>query len=158
MCRQSTPPALSSCLVNRRDTELPWNNGLCDQICDRCRGSLISNYYNHYWEILFTDIIEVWKSNKNWDKEISLYSHSQFRKRMTENKKLNSWSTFNMASGQSSNRFTQWLGLEGTSRGYLVQLPCSRRAIKNQVPKYISRWLLSISKDWDTTISVVPGV
>lgn len=158
MCRQSTRGALLSCLVYRRDTEIPWNNGLCDPICAGCRGDLISNYCNHYWEILFTDITEVHEKATRTEIKRSPCNPTANSETRWQNIKLNSWSTFNMSSGQSSNRLTQWLGLEGTSRGYLVQLPCSRGAIKSQLPKTISRWLLNISKDWDTTISVLSGV
>lgn len=34
---QTTMTALSSCLANRKDTEIPWNNGLGNQTCAKCR-------------------------------------------------------------------------------------------------------------------------
>jgi len=48
-------------------------------------------------------------------------------------------------------RITEWSRLEGTSAGHLLQLPCSCRATYSQLLRAMSRWVLSISKDGDST-------
>jgi len=48
-------------------------------------------------------------------------------------------------------QITEWLKLEATSGDYLVQPPCSSRATYSQLPRTMSRQLLNISKDRDTS-------
>lgn len=44
-------------------------------------------------------------------------------------------------------RIPEWLRLEGTSKGHLIQSLCSRKAIYSQLPSTTSRELLSMPKE-----------
>lgn len=46
-----------------------------------------------------------------------------------------------------STEFTEWLTLEGSSGGCLVEPCCSSRATQRRLPRTMPRWLLKISKD-----------
>jgi len=51
-------------------------------------------------------------------------------------------------------RITEWLKLKGTSGGHLVQPLCPSKTTKSKLSMIVCRWLLIISKDGDTTISL----
>jgi len=51
-------------------------------------------------------------------------------------------------------RITDCLRLERTSESQLVQAPCSSRTTYSQLPRTVSRWLLNISKEGDSTASL----
>lgn len=53
-----------------------------------------------------------------------------------------------------SDRIREWLGLEGTSRGHLVQSPYLTRTIWSWLPRTMSRWVANISKDGVSTTSL----
>jgi len=55
---------------------------------------------------------------------------------------------------QKDHRMTEWLRLERSSGGHLVQPPCSSRATQTWLPRTVSRQLLTISKDGDCTTSL----
>lgn len=49
---------------------------------------------------------------------------------------------------------TAWLMLEETSKVHLVQPLCSNKVAQSQLPKTMSRQLLNISKDVESTTSL----
>jgi len=58
------------------------------------------------------------------------------------------------ALGKASLGITECLGLEGTSVGHLVQPLCRSRVTYSRLHRTLSRWVLNISRDGDSTTSL----
>lgn len=56
-----------------------------------------------------------------------------------------------ITAGRLNDRITKWIRLEGTSGSHLVLPHCSGRFTWNQLPRNVSKWLLNISKNGDST-------
>ena len=84
---------------------------------------------------------------------VCIYNHVKFEE-LTNLITESLWYVSTSIAISPQGRITEWLRLEGSSEGHLVQLPCSSRVTFSRLARTTTRWLLNISRDGDSTTTL----